>query len=1080
VAEFKYNIEKLELDSLKQSSKITKEEQSLIGTFEINNLFTPADSNVELSIYGVDNTLLEYIPRFQDFSFSLNAQSAGKSGASVITVNPENDIKKLGYDTGDVRVLYRFTNNLYSESQIGGKLFIDSISPDGTEIRAISTELTDPQLLEYTNKIKSKLNSQNHFSEFKLNFGNGKVLVGLNIDTETTDSGTAVVFKLYEPSSIRVKETFNVEETVSDDLLYEITTTISEDFIKVPYLKGPNYGVEFANDNNQPTEFLNYNELFSYPISNSYFELFSLFSEKSAQIAIDHTSFENYIHYSSAEERLRNFHYKLQLVESYQNEIEQLNVASSLPSGSSNEYLISNSGSKAYFENLITGVVNNFDHYDRYLYFESSSTAWPKTTTKKPHQNLNSSHPSASAWLESQLEAANIYDTSNFDILINSIPTFIREDSNNEQYLMFIHMIAHHFDNLWVYFKAVSDKYDTDHRLNFGISKDLVRDAIESFGIKMYNSNQNIDNLFSMFIGETPSNNGERIISTSIATSASFNSGSTALEYMQPVAKNDYEKEVYKRIYHNLSLLTKTKGTERGVRALINCFGIPREILSIKTFGGNRTDQTKFFGPEFFATSSMYYSGSGSIYHSASHKVRNDNTGSIITGDTLSTYTSIVKEEKKYTDDLPHVEVGFNISRGTDEFIDLKISSSFNIDDYIGDPRERYQEGYPELTMMGEGIVNDNYNWEDIVDRWEKADFRWNEVLAYSKSPRGFIRLLNFFDSSLFRLLKDFVPARAKIDTGVIIKSHKLARSKAKEVQVSWEDVTKTGSLSIATITGSDGGAFNQKEIYNYTTNYTANVISPLGSVPRNVTDESPTFTGEFSGSLIISTDGEVSRNNTFKKIVQPIIKYKITSFNLSTPLPPGCIIDITGSYIGEYIQFFTSGSGTVGITYPTSISNTSSSINYSVNFEDYEFASINATTGYGNVFRGWYTDTSGSTLVSDDTTLTLYYIDESTYGNKYYAHFDNTLYNIEASGPGQVDITYPITGTVSNSTLEFEHDFELYSNFTLEATPVYPFTLDGWFNVPTGGTALSTSTTLTVDKTFTETNGRTIYARFS
>ena len=64
-----------------------------------------------------------------------------------------------------------------------------------------------------------------------------------------------------------------------------------------------------------------------------------------------------------------------------------------------------------------------------------------------------------------------------------------------------------------------------------------------------------------------------------IATS----SGSTALEHLQPIAKLDYEKEIHKRIYHNLPYLIKTKGTERGLRALINCFGITPEILSIKT-----------------------------------------------------------------------------------------------------------------------------------------------------------------------------------------------------------------------------------------------------------------------------------------------------------------------------------------------------------------------------------------------------------------------------------------------------------------------------------------------------------------
>ena len=42
-----------------------------------------------------------------------------------------------------------------------------------------------------------------------------------------------------------------------------------------------------------------------------------------------------------------------------------------------------------------------------------------------------------------------------------------------------------------------------------------------------------------------------------------------------------------KRLYHNMPHLLKTKGTERGLRALVNCFGTPESALSIKQFGGN-------------------------------------------------------------------------------------------------------------------------------------------------------------------------------------------------------------------------------------------------------------------------------------------------------------------------------------------------------------------------------------------------------------------------------------------------------------------------------------------------------------
>lgn len=44
--------------------------------------------------------------------------------------------------------------------------------------------------------------------------------------------------------------------------------------------------------------------------------------------------------------------------------------------------------------------------------------------------------------------------------------------------------------------------------------------------------------------------------------------------------------EIWKRILNNLPYLYKTKGTKRGLQALLTCYGIPSSILRIKEFGG--------------------------------------------------------------------------------------------------------------------------------------------------------------------------------------------------------------------------------------------------------------------------------------------------------------------------------------------------------------------------------------------------------------------------------------------------------------------------------------------------------------
>jgi hypothetical protein len=460
---------------------------------------------------------------------------------------------------------------------------------------------------------------------------------------------------------------------------------------------------------------------------------------------------------------------------------------------------------------------------------------------------------------------------------------------------------------------------------------------------------------------------------------------------LQPVSKDSYQKEIYKRIYHNLPYLLKTKGTERGIRALINCFGLPFDILKIKTFGGNRIDSSKFFGPEYYVSSSISKSvdtsittsqepsGSTRFHFNPQDKIRLDNTGSIVTGSTLSKYTSIVNYPKKYTDDLHFVEIGFNISDSTNKFIDLNISGSFDIDDYIGDPRLSSEYKYSKLNYLGKSLTDQSY--------------------SYSKSPRAFIRLLKFFDSSLFRIIKDFIPARAKSSTGVVIESHKLNRSKIKQVSGSLDTSIHTGSISLVTITGSQGGTFENSSSYNYTTNYDQTIITPQGPAPRNVTDESPQLNGEFSGSLLITTTGELGTGNPFINLLQPNLIFDLSLFNLSLPIPPACIILLSSSYIGEYFQAFSTGSegdavsGSVQLIYPSTGDPSFTSITFTQDFDTYEFFSVEADESYVSTFKGWYsqfpTGSGDTNLITTSSILNIYYTDEDTYGNKFYAVFD-------------------------------------------------------------------------------------------
>jgi len=834
---------------------LSEKDKALVDSFYLNSSFKPDKHTIEMHVYGLNDERLFSVPTyFPEYSNVTYTQyQAGK--ISEINISPEVDAKQLGFNYGQVNILYNFISNLYSDSNFifEGNFFIEEISPDRTEVLALSNEVSFPDLIRFTADLKRKLDSLSYFQDFRLNFGDNKLLLGINIDLVDYRGGKALALKLYEPlpEEFEIKDTFRVVEIISDSISFEIDTETIPDEKVFLNLKGPNFDIELVEDNNNPTGFFNYNELFSYPVTSSYYELYSLFEENSAQISIDHSDYSDFINFSSAEERLRNFKYKVDLVKSYENSLQTLSNTGYTRFGIT--------GSRDYYESLIEGIVNNFDHYDRFLYFESGSNSWPKSNNTRPFKNQASSTAQAITWYSNQLEIASNFDISNLNALTNTLPVFLREDQDNNPALLFINMLAQHFDNIWIYQKAVSDKYDADNRINFGVSKDLVRTTLENFGVKLYNSNFNLESIFGAFIGESYISGSEQIDQYKVITSGSTNA------YLQPMPFDNYQKEVYKRIYHNLPLLTKAKGTERGLRALINSFGIPSQILEIGIAGGQK------IGPGFY--------GPTQLHNSSSLKLRTDNDGTVIAGDALSSYTSIVRREYEYSDDLNFVEVGLAPSKNINNFIVSQSAvlgfSNFNIDDYIGDPRDSYKSEYTALEKHRKVILGN-------LDRYDLMDY---------------IRLIRFFDNALFRIIKDFIPGRSTAITGIIIKPHKLERNKAKHVSVSTIFQDYSGSIDTAFMDGTHGGSYTQ--LVERSTAYSERIVVPSGSAMTfRHNYEEPKFNGELSGSRIKITDGELNRGNRIKKGSQPELAFRITFINQSNPISRDCVITFTVTQI--------------------------------------------------------------------------------------------------------------------------------------------------------------------------------------
>ena len=190
----------------------------------------------------------------------------------------------------------------------------------------------------------------------------------------------------------------------------------------------------------------------------------------------------------------------------------------------------------------------------------------------------------------------------------------------------------------------------------------------------------------------------------------------------------------------------------------------------------------------------------------------------------LSNIRSIQQEptetDDTYTDTVNQVEVVLSpTNQINDDIIDS--IGYLNIGEYIGDPRQiaSGSTSYPDLDALRDEYFlkyTSNYDWND------------------------FIRLIKFFDNSLWKTIKDFIPSKVSSATGISIKQHLLERQKYPEPSASYSEPYYTGSIGqiaglkdgqriytasgdydsfpIATTTGSQGGTL---PVFVENTNYT-------------------------------------------------------------------------------------------------------------------------------------------------------------------------------------------------------------------------------------------------------------------
>lgn len=407
----------------------------------------------------------------------------------------------------------------------------------------------------YDNFIKSVINNiyidyQNKYFSYlqnALNFGNNYFISILNYDGYIENGVINIVVKLldYLPKSIGLRDRCYISNISLQPMIQKLI--LNSPVVKTRYkIAGPNFKVKVDDYKTKPVNYQSADDLKLSTVQENQIQ----FYKKITELNVNYGDFSKFILFSSAELRIKLYLNKFAKINSLNVKLNQYTTASiSASAAISSSYAVDYSN----VQKQIDVIYKGFDGYDVYLNsLPSASLAGDALTT----------------YINEAIE----YDKENRDSLINNTPEYIIIDEDNSDYLIFLSMIGHHFDNIYLYYQNFPTLQYVD-TVEFPEEDTPLTNASSSY--------------ISSFANVMLEQFGWKPIS-------SFDSSTITDTYLtgsNNISGDEKLKTIWNRILKNLPILYKTKGTEECIRLLANIYGIPNSLLNIKEFGGNNISQ---------------------------------------------------------------------------------------------------------------------------------------------------------------------------------------------------------------------------------------------------------------------------------------------------------------------------------------------------------------------------------------------------------------------------------------------------------------------------------------------------------
>jgi hypothetical protein len=525
----------------------------------------------------------------------------------------------------------------------------------------------------------------------------------------------SLILKLYEPlpTSVLTNQKTWISKLQSQPIIDTITL-VGDDIEYCTPLQGPNFKLE----TDSSIGYQMYDDL----VANGSTTSTSLVQQYITKTGIDTEKlnieyakgnvhmFENFVHFGSAEERIKNFWYKIQLLESYQSKYNELTsntveLGFLLAEGGLYEgyTIITEASDNLQLDALyvtatskiqstaqltkINDLIGTFDGFEYWLYTDTkfSDLSYPKNS----NTIKATSDTASSDWYRSTKTLASNYDRNNVNYLNNNLPEFIKEDYQNEDFMLFMDMVGQHYDIIWAYVGGITKIKSPEHKADLGFSNDLMYAMLESLGWdgkKAYDSQYLWEYAFGQYKDGTQ-------------------------KYTQSLKSAN--EEVWRRILNNLPYILKHKGTSRSLKAVMACYGIPNSLLTIMEFGGP-TDPTEG-GTEKFTfedrTAAINFTNSGESVNLQWKEVDGSYPNAVemnVNLQTPSNYNILKGANSVFS--TPLWRVGITSTGGTFGTIDLYVSESLtgNVQSSSTEPFNIFNEEYTQIVINREVVGSDS------------------------------------------------------------------------------------------------------------------------------------------------------------------------------------------------------------------------------------------------------------------------------------------------------------------------------------------------------------------------------------